>query len=206
MKRVFSIILSLTMLTGMMTVGANATYKGDANHITEDTATNNDSAGEVVSGTEIGSADVSIDLTTTDEASTTNVYAVSYSVTELNFEYGFGGNRIWNPETLQYEYEDSTSSWSANTADIEIYNYSDQAVTVSAQASASSASGVTVSVYEKDDADKDTTEITLASAYMSQGTSSARTTGAFTVELSGAPITNFNDQTIAITLTVNKAD
>ena len=168
-------------------------------------AGNDDRAGEVVTGNEVGTAEVDVKLSTTDNAATTHVYAVSYDVQELSFEYGFGGNRIWNPETLQYEYESNTSAWNAATGDITIYNYSDQGVKIGAEASGSTADGVTVAVYKKDDDTKAIKEITLDSAYMSQGTTSAATSGAFTVEVTGAPKTDYSDASIAtITLTVSK--
>ena len=213
MKRILAVATTMAMLLGLMTIGASAapstymTGKGTAGnyHITEDMAGNDDRAGEVVTGNEVGTAEVDVKLSTTDNAATTHVYAVSYDVQELSFEYGFGGNRIWNPETLQYEYESNTSAWNAATGDITIYNYSDQGVKIGAEASGSTADGVTVAVYKKDDDTKAIKEITLDSAYMSQGTTSAATSGAFTVEVTGAPKTDYSDASIAtITLTVSK--
>ena len=213
MKRILAVATTMALLLGVMTVGASAapttymTGEGTAGnyHITEDTADNANRAGEVVTGNEVGTAEVDVKLSTTDDASTTHVYAVSYDVQELSFEYGFGGNRIWNPETLQYEYESNTSAWNAATGDITIYNYSDQGVKIGAEASESTADGVTVAVYKKDDDTKAIKEITLDSAYMSQGTTSAATSGAFTVEVTGAPKTDYSDASIAtITLTVSK--
>ena len=213
MKRILAVATTMAMLLGLMTIGASAapstymTGKGTAGnyHITEDMAGNDDRAGEVVTGNEVGTAEVDVKLSTTDNAATTHVYAVSYDVRELSFEYGFGGNRIWNPETLQYEYESNTSAWNAATGDITIYNYSDQGVKIGAEASGSTADGVTVAVYKKDDDTKAIKEITLDSAYMSQGTTSAATSGAFTVEVTGAPKTDYSDASIAtITLTVSK--
>ena len=213
MKRILAVATTMAMLLGLMTIGASAapstymTGKGTAGnyHITEDMAGNDDRAGEVVTGNEVGTAEVDVKLSTTDNAATTHVYAVSYDVQELSFEYGFGGNRIWNPETLQYEYESNTSAWNAATGDITIYNYSDQGVKIGAEASGSTADGVTVAVYKKDDDTKAIKEITLDSAYMSQGTTSAATSGAFTVEVTGAPKTDYSGASIAtITLTVSK--
>ena len=213
MKRILAVATTMALLLGVMTVGASAapttymTGEGTAGnyHITEDMAGNDDRAGEVVTGNEVGTAEVDVKLSTTDNAATTHVYAVSYDVQELSFEYGFGGNRIWNPETLQYEYESNTSAWNAATGDITIYNYSDQGVKIGAEASGSTADGVTVAVYKKDDDTKAIKEITLDSAYMSQGTTSAATSGAFTVEVTGAPKTDYSDASIAtITLTVSK--
>ena len=213
MKRILAVATTMALLLGVMTVGASAapttymTGEGTAGnyHITEDMAGNDDRAGEVVTGNEVGTAEVDVKLSTTDDASTTHVYAVSYDVQELSFEYGFGGNRIWNPETLQYEYESNTSAWNAATGDITIYNYSDQGVKIGAEASGSTADGVTVAVYKKDDDTKAIKEITLDSAYMSQGTTSAATSGAFTVEVTGAPKTDYSGASIAtITLTGSK--
>lgn len=223
MKKVLASTLALAMLLGTTTINAGAaTSSGyfptseSNNHFTDDTARNsgdtatgnasNEHAGieaTSVTGDTITSKDVTVKLTTGGTVSTTNVYAVTYDVTELTFTYSYGGTRIWNPETLEYEYDNSgVTGWNNNTTrTINITNYSDLAVKVTAAAGAVSANGVTLAVKETTG---QTNELTLGSAY-SAGSTNAATNGSFTVTVGGAPTGDYKGTEIAkITLTLSK--
>lgn len=210
MKKVLSLALALCLAVSMFTVGAGAKYSEDPNHFTEDNAGNNDTAGidaSTVSGDEIAKKEVTVNIKTTLPGSTTNVYAVSYSVTELTFTYNMGGAKIWNPEELKYETTGGAGTWSNDTQEITVTNYSDLPVKVAASVNQSGMAEegvVTVTAEKKTDGGS---EIELASAYNSSSPSeSAATSGVFEVKVSGTPTYEYTTATklATITLTLTK--
>ena len=210
MKRILTLALALAMLAGVLTIPAGATYETvDTNHFTADDATNTDSAGTIATTAQdpIGSEDVIVKVATTGTVNTTNVYAITYSVTELTFTYNQGGTRIWNPETLKYENSGTGGNWDSETQEITVKNYSDLAVKVSAavdQTGMAEEGNVTVTATKKGDT---VTEIQLESAYNSTMPSQSKATeGVFEVKVAGTPVNEYGTATqmAKITLTVNK--
>lgn len=201
MKKVLASTLALAMLVGAMTVNAGATYKSDPNHLTEDTANNTDTAGKAAgisdtANTEIGKQTVPVKVQTVSDGGTTNVYAVSFSATEVTFTWNNTATTIWNPETLKYETKNDTGSWKEATQIITVNNYSDVAIKVTPDTTTptSADAGVTLTV---------TDSLSLASAYDGTVTGSVKS-GDITVTVSGTPANTYLDATkIAdITLTV----
>ena len=210
MKRVLSLALALCLVVGMFTVGASAKYSEDPNHFTADDAGNQNTAGidaSTVVGDEIAKKEVTVNIKTTLPGSTTNVYAVSYSVTDRTFTYNMGGAKIWNPEELKYETAGGAGTWSNDTQEITVTNYSDLPVKVEAsvdQTGMAEEGVVTVTAEKKTDGGR---EIELASAYNSSTPSlSAATSGIFEVKVSGTPTYEYTTATklATITLTLTK--
>ena len=151
MKKVLATCMALAMLAGAMTVNAGATYKGDPNHLTEDTANNANKAGKAAgttdtTDTEIGKQTIPVKIQTVSGGGTTNVYAVSFSTTEVTFTWNNTATTIWNPETLKYETTNDSGSWAAESQKITVNNYSDVAIKVTPDttAPASADTGVTL--------------------------------------------------------------
>ena len=203
MKKFLAVTLSLAMLIGLMTVGANATYLSDSNHLTEDNAGNTSTAGKAegsgdATNTEIGSKDVTIKLHTSSSGGTTHVYAVSFSTTDITFTWNNSATTIWNPEKLQYETTNDSGSWTAESENITVNNYSDVGIKVTPSETnpTSSDAGVTITVG---------TALELASAYDNSATGSVKS-GTISVSVSGSPATAYPTATkIAdFTLTVTR--
>ena len=137
MKRIVTLVLALAMLAGALTVTAGAAYLTDYTNITANTANNDDSAGieagtQDTTGTLIDTQDVTVKYQTTSGGGLINVYAVSIDKTELTFTWSNSASTIWNPETLAYETDNNTGSWSNASQDLTIYNYSDVKIKVEA--------------------------------------------------------------------------
>lgn len=204
MKKFLSFTLSLSMMVAMLTVGAGATYLGDANHVTADTADNTSTAGIEATGfeqgDEIGSVNIPVYIQTTSDDETINVYAVSYDVTELTFAYNGSSSTIWNPETLKYE-TTTSGSWASASQDITVTNYSDLAIMVIPSNTDPIDDGVTVTLGSALD---------LASAFDGNmdevGTAKS---GVINVSISGVPNASYADKTeltrITLTVTDNRA-
>lgn len=210
MKRVVTLALALCLVVSMSTMAAGAKYSEDPNHFTDDNAGNDDTAGidaSTVVGDEIAKKEVTVHIKTTMPGSTTNVYAVSYSLTELTFTYNMGGAKIWNPEELKYETTGGAGTWSNDTQEITVTNYSDLSVKVSAsvdQSGMAEEGVVTVTAEKKSGGGN---ELELASAYNSGTPSqSAATSGVFEVKVSGTPTYEYTAPTklAAITLTLTR--
>lgn len=201
MKKVLVTCMALAMLAGAMTVNAGATYKGDPNHLTVDNANNANTAGKAAgvsdtTDTEIGKQTVPVKVQTVSDGGTTNVYAVSFSTTEVTFTWNNTATTIWNPETLKYETQNDTGSWKEANQIISVNNYSDVGIKVTPDTTrpASDDTGIILSV---------TDSLSLASAYDGTVTGSVKS-GDITVTVSGTPANTYLDATkIAdITLTV----
>lgn len=206
MKKILAMTMALALLLGVMSISVGATYLDDQNHFTADDASNDDTAGTAVdtASDPIAEKDVTVKLTTSGTVALKHVYAVSYDVTEVSFTYNYGGTGIWNPETLAYEYDDTSAvGWGADTTrEIKITNYSDLGVKITAEAGPVSANGVTLDV--KETTGMTSNELTLNSAYNAGGVNK-ETTGSFTVTVGGAPNGDYTDIAIAtITLTLSK--
>lgn len=201
MKKILAISMALAMLASAMIVNAGATYKNDLNHLTEDTANNTDTAGKAAgisdtTNTTIGEQTVPVKVQTVSNGGTTNVYAVSFSATEVTFTWNNSATTIWNPETLKYETKNDSGSWNKATQSIAVNNYSDVGINVTPDTPTptSADAGVTLTV---------TDSLNLASAYDGTVTGSVKS-GNITVTVSGIPANTYLDATkIAdITLTV----
>lgn len=184
MKKVLATAMALAMLASAVTINAGAVYSSDPNHLTSDNAGNTSTAGtpagtDDTPDTEIGSKDVTVKLQSVSTGGTTNVYAVSFSATELTFLWNNSATTVWNPETLKYETSNDNGSWSAASQAITVKNYSDVAIKVTPDKTAptSSDAGVTLSV---------TDELSLASAYDNSQTGSVKS-GTITVTVTGSP-------------------
>lgn len=184
MKKVLATAMALAMLASAVTINAGAAYLSDSNHLTDNNAGNTSRAGTPAgvgdkTDTEIGSKDVTVKLQSSSTGGTTNVYAVSFSATELTFVWNNSATTVWNPETLKYETTNDEGSWVATSQVITVNNYSDVAIKVTPDKTAptSSDAGVTLSV---------TDELSLASAYDSSQTGSVKS-GTITVTVTGSP-------------------
>lgn len=210
MKKVLATAMALAMLASAVTINAGATYLSDPNHFTDDTSgLNGNNAGISANGARdpIASKDVEVKIQTSGDVNTTNVYAISYSHTELTFTYEMGGTRVWNPETLKYENKGGGGTWSRDTQEITVKNYSDLGVKITAavdQEGLPEQGNVTVTAAKKTDGGA---EIELASAYNSSNPqASAATEGIFEVKVAGSPVNEYTTavKMATITLTVNK--
>ena len=184
MKRILTIALVLCMLVSIMTIGANAGYLQDPNHLTADNAPNNSSAGKAAGSddttdTVIGSQAISVKVKGTSTSELIHVYAVSFSTTEVVFEWNNDASTIWNPDTLKYESTNDEGSWIGQTQTITVNNYSDVAIEVSADNTSpdSSDENVTISVDGP---------LNLDSAYEGTATGSVKS-GKITVSVDGTP-------------------
>lgn len=203
MKKLATMATALALLATVMAAPAAATYKNDPNHLTEDTANNNDKAGQEANvsdttDTGIGTQVIPIKVQTVSDGGTTNVYAVSFSATEVTFTWNNTATTIWNPETLQYETKNDTGSWKNTKQTITVNNYSDVSIKVTPDYTApiSSDEGITLSV---------TDSLSLDSAYDGTVTGSVKS-GDITITASGTPANTYLDATkIAnLTLTVTR--
>lgn len=199
MKKFLSMFLALCILCTALPFSANAAYLADANKVTENTASNANTAGEVAGdpGDEIGSVDIPVNITTKEETNVTHVWAVSYDVTELAFEFTSTEDRIWNPETLKYEVN-VTNSWDTLSQNITVTNYSDVAITVTPSNSTPVDDGVTVTLGNA---------LNLASAFdgelASAGTAKS---GTISVSVSGTPEGSYANATKLTTVTLTVED
>lgn len=211
MKKVLATAMALAMLASAVTINAGATYKDDPNHFTSDTPGLNKADAGINAYTApdpIATQKVTVNLQTNQPGTTTNVYAVSYSITTLTFVYDMGGGKVWNPEELKYENTGTGGGWQSNgTNEIIVTNYSDLAVKVTASVSQTDMDEegiVTVTATKKDDV---SSELTLASAYNSSNpAASAATTDTFEVKVTGTPTYEYATPTklAEITLTLSK--
>lgn len=188
MKKVLATAMALAMLASAVTINAGAAYLSDSNHLTDNNAGNTSRAGTPAevgdkTDTEIGSKDVTVKLQSSSTGGTTNVYAVSFSATELTFVWNNSATTVWNPETLKYETTNDEGSWVATSQVITVNNYSDVAIKVTPDKTAptSSDAGVTLSV---------TDELSLASAYDNKAVGSVKS-GTITVAVTGTPKTAY---------------
>ena len=184
MKRVLSLALALCLLAGVLTVNAGAVYSKDGNNFNTDNATNQSTAGQVavtgLNGEAVGEATVDVYLKTGAPGEVTHVYAVSYDVTELEFQYGNSASKIWNPETLRYETTGSSGGWNIATQTVTVTNYSDLPVKVTASISALSDTGVSIDTPEALELES------AAPADMSQ--TGAEKSGELTFSMTGTPL------------------
>lgn len=199
-KKGIAVVMAAAMLAGAMTVNAGAAYMSDPNHLTEDTAGNTSTAGKVVGAgdttdTPIGSKDISVKLQSVSSGGTTNVYAISFSTTEVTFTWNNSATTIWNPETLKYETTTDAGSWQEATQVIKINNYSDVAIKVTPNTTTPSSSdtGVTLTV---------TDELLLDSAYDNSAVGSVKS-GNITVTATGTPDTAYPTATEIAKFTLN---
>ena len=143
MKRILAITMTLAMLLGLMTIGASATYADDENRFTNDTAqTGNNNSGQPATDfadDTIGSKDVDVNITST-ASDYTNVYAITYSTTDLTFTYQASSSYIWDPVKLQYVSSGTSdgTGWLNDEQELTVTNYSDLPVDVAASYTAES--------------------------------------------------------------------
>ena len=211
-KKLLASLVSAAMLISAVTVGSYAAkYTEDPNHFTDDTPDLNQAdAGIDASSAQdpIATKEVAVNVKTNQPGSTTHVYAVSYSHTELIFTYNMGGSKVWNPDELRYENIGGSGDWASATQDLTVTNYSDLAVKVTAsvsQAGLPEEGVVTVTATQKGEVGS---EITLGSAYNSGGPdSSAATSGTFEIKVDGKPRYEYTTATkiAAVTLTLAKS-
>ena len=202
MRKYFCIVLTLCMLLCMMSVGASATYMGDDNHVTADTASNTDTAGIVApagsaNGSEVGSADVPVYIQASTATTFTNGYAISYDLDELVFVYNASESLIWNPETLMYEGA-KAGTWTTTTQDITVTNYSDIPVKVTPSNTTPADTGITVTLGDA---------IELDSAYDGdRATAGTAKSDTIAVTISGAPTKDYIVKTLLTTITMTVTD
>ncbi len=194
MKRILAITMALAMLVGAMTISAGATYKDDAKHLTADNAGNTGNYGVVSdsysASDTIGESTVPVKFDNGVSGSITNVYAVSFTPSELSFTYGGGARYIWNPEDQEYEtVTPGGDTWTPVTNVITITNYSDLAVEIEAKFEKDT--GITEEVaatFTDSDTSTGDSKLSLASAVAtnSLGATGNPTSGTFTVTFEGA--------------------
>ncbi len=205
MKKVLATAMALAMLASAVTINAGAVYSDGPNSFTPANTANNtgnlnvdprpanhlDKAGvaatTAANGESVGQATVDIKVKTGDAGSTIHVYAVTYSVTELNFQYGNAADIIWNPETLKYETVPSSGSgWTNPSQDITVTNYSDLPIKVEATVQNKTDAGVTITP-------DSTLELESAAPTGSTAGTGTAKTGTISVEVSGAPTGSYTD-------------
>lgn len=203
MKKFLAVTLALTMALSMLATNASAAYLDDANHITENSAGNADTAGVEVGsdaskGDEIGSADIPVYIQAETDRTTTNVYAISYDVSELVFVFSGTEESIWNPETLKYEIAEADGSWDKTNQNITVYNYSDIPVKVTPSNTTPTDTGVNVTLGSA---------LELASAFDGDVSKAGTVkSGTISVTIDGDPVSDYADNTLLTTITLAVTD
>ncbi len=213
MKKCLALALSLCLAASMSILSSWATYLEDDNHFTGDTVSVSTDSGpqnaginaSTVTDSEIASQDVTVKLQTSGSQTTTHVYAISYSATELTFTYQQGGSRTWNPEKLQYDIAGDGGQWNAQTQAITVTNYSDLPVDVTAAVGANTIETGNVTVTAEVTGQTGVSTLALASAY-DGGTTGTAKSGTFDVKIDGKPSTEYltASELVKLTLTVAK--
>ena len=202
MKKILSLAIVFCLLCSLSTVNASAAYMDDPNHVTGDSADNSSTAGleageDAANGDVIGSADIPVYIQTEKDTVITNVYAISYDVSELVFVYSSTDSLVWNPETLEYE-TTTEGSWNTTSQDITVTNYSDIPVKVAPSNSAPADNGVTVTLGEA---------LELGAAfdgdYEAVGTAKS---GTISVGISGTPDGSYEAKSLLSTITLTVTD
>ena len=219
MKKILATVMALALLISTMAISAAAAYypEGSA-EIAYDGAltTDNDAHGggkkntpELSSGGTVGTGSVDVNIQTGDGNTFTNVYAICYSTTELNFTYGSGLSYIWNPEKLAYEIDSTVSgNWTPSSNTITVTNYSDLPVDVEATYAkgVDVAEDVSVSLNSADT----TAELNLAAAATNPNNASSAgeaKSGTITVAVSGDLTKAYSKTTLGtITMTIKAAE
>ena len=219
MKKILATVMALALLISTMAISAAAAYypEGSAEIAYDGAlATDNDEHGggkennpKINSGETVGTGSVDVNIQTGDGNTFTNVYAICYSTTELNFTYGSGLSYIWNPEKLAYEIDSTVSgNWTPSSNTITVTNYSDLPVDVEATYAkgVDVAEDVSVSLNSADT----TAELNLAAAATNPNNASSAgeaKSGTITVAVSGDLTKAYSKTTLGtITMTIKAAE
>ena len=98
-----------------------------------------------ISGLSSESKDVSVTYNTTAEDTTTVVYSVDVTWTDVAFTYD-AGTTVWNPSTHAYDAAGASASWKDASGTVKVTNHSNAAVNVAVAFTSASNGSAKVSV------------------------------------------------------------
>lgn len=207
MRRMLSMLMSVALMLSVATISVAAvedetpTYTaGDELNITvEDEYEYTPSMAGLFAysykdGDTIGEGDVDINVITKVNQYT-HVYAVSYSTSELTFEY-VTLDMTWNPIDMEYQSQvGNAPGWKETAQDVTVTNFSDLPIAVSASIAKEANAEVEFDV---------SSGFTLDSAYNKTTQKAAPTSDTFTVSVKDgqAPLNEYSTATKFATMTI----
>ena len=175
MKKFLTIALVVAMMLSLAVVASAETLDSRENDYTG-----------------VSSGNIQIDYIDDSNSESATVYYVVVTWADTAMSYTKSGNTsVWNPETHQYE-DQSTTSWTDNTATVTVFNHSNAAIKATLTiANDTVNNGVTLAVEGE-------STLNIVSA-VDKAIDAPELEGEFTIKATGAPTT---DVAIVATVTI----